>query len=71
MKGYVKVLEWIASGASPWTLGTVREYARRAIARRPGYTHWPFRQVRPGGPIWVDPVRMEEIFSGRSNGKKK
>jgi hypothetical protein len=56
----IPLSDWVASGSCPWTLGTARIYARRALRGLPGYAHLPFIQTRPGGRIFVDGPKMAQ-----------
>lgn len=58
----IPLLEWVECENCPWTLGTARIYARRALAGRRGYSHLPFLQTRKGAPIFVDAAKMERVL---------
>lgn len=58
---YELLTEWVEKGRSPWTLGTAQKYARRAIERKPGFTHLPFFQFRKRGRIFVDLKKASKI----------
>jgi len=62
--------DWAESETCPWTLGTAREYARKALSGRPGYRHLPFLQTCKGSPIRVDVPKMEAVIFRRKGGKK-
>jgi len=65
----ILLTDWVETENCPWTLGTARIYAWKALAGRPGYSHLPFMQTRKGAPIFVDPVKMDRVLF-RRGGKR-
>lgn len=53
---------WVDEGDSPWTYGTARKYARRAVRGEPGFSHLPFVQVVRNGVFLVDVIKFRDLM---------